>query len=756
MAATVNDSELSIPGYVLFRKDRNLDYYNGIYSQATRGGVLAYVKGDLHPTISELNSVPAELLWLNIYPSITSLGVCYRPELAGHNYVETLCASFNQVQVRDCIIVGDFNFRDIDWQDFEGHSPSSRLFLQCLQDNYMTQLVEEPTRNKYINDLVITSNSDLIDSVIVSDAFPYTDHKTLTVNVKLFIPKISKKQRKVYLYSKGRYAEFNRAVSEFDWQGTLARYQSMEQKWAIFKHTLFLLQDEYIPSKTLKPGTRSRFPWLSNPKVKHERKMKRKAQVKANISGLYSDTVLSQAASTQYRAQLLRSKAEYEASLASDIRENPRRFYSYCRNFTRSGATIESLKVNGETITHDHDKANALNEFFASVMVKEPDELPYISSNDKTKDILETIDFSSKDIFDLLLQVNPNKAQGPDEIHPRILREVPTLCEPLHMLFRFSLERAQLPRDWTTANICALHKKGSRTSTNNYRPVSLTSQVVKVLERLILRGIQRFSDVNGIITCDQHGFQSKCSCLTNLLECLNDWTQAFDEPRTGIDIVYTDFRKAFDSVPHQRLLLKLKNYGIQGRLHRWLGSFLTNRLQRVILNGTYSDWARVISGVPQGTILGPLLFLFYINDLPEHVKSTAKMFADDCKIYTRIANTSDCVTLQDDLNSLSAWSRQWLLGFSKEKCVVIRVKKALDFIYCIDGHALECVSEQNDLGVTISNELKPSKHIDSIIKKANQRLGMIRRCFTNRSANVIVPISTSLIRPFLETNSAAG
>ena len=415
LAATVNDSELSIPGYILFRKDRNLDFYNGIYSQETRGGVLAYVKGDLHPTISEVNSVRAELLWLNIYPSITLhmlLGVCYRPELAGHDYVETLCDSFNQVQVNDCIIVGDFNFRDIDWEDIEGHSPSSRLFVQCLQDNYMTQLVEEPTRNKYINDLVITSNADLIDSVIVNDAFPYTDPKTLTMNVKLFIPKISKKQRKVYLYSKGRYAEFNRAVSEFDWQGTLARYESMEQKWAMFKHTLFLFQDEYIPSKSLKLGTRSRFPWLNNPKVKHERKMKRKAQVKANISGLYSDTVLSQAANTQYRAQLLRSKVEYEASLASEIRENPRRFYNYCRNFTRSGATIESLKVNGATITHDHDKANALNEFFASVMVKEPDELPYIPSNDEPKDILEIIEFSSKDIFDLLLQVDPNKAKA--------------------------------------------------------------------------------------------------------------------------------------------------------------------------------------------------------------------------------------------------------------------------------------------------------------------------------------------------------
>ena len=110
--------------------------------------------------------------------------------------------------------------------------------------------------------------------------------------------------------------------------------------------------------------------------------------------------------------------------------------------------------------------------------------------------------------------------------------------------------------------------------------MSLTSQIVKVLKRLILRGIQRFFEENNIITCDQHGFQSKCSYLTKLLECLDDCTVAFDEPRTGIDIIYTDFRKAFDSVPHQRLLLKLRNYGIKGRLHKWLDSFLANRLQR--------------------------------------------------------------------------------------------------------------------------------------------------------------------------------
>ena len=203
------------------------------------------------------------------------------------------------------------------------------------------------------------------------------------------------------------------------------------------------------------------------------------------------------------------------------------------------------------------------------------------------------------------------------------------------------MESQEIPEDWRMANICALFKKGSKKLPNNYRPVSLTSQVVKIFERAILEQLLQFSRDYNIFTCHQHGFQAGCSCLTNLLECLNDWTQDFGHPQTGIDIIYTDFKKAFDSVPHQRLVHKLSKYGIQGKLNGWLHAFLANRSQRVILNGSPSKWTQVISVVPQGTILGPILFLFYVNDLPDHVTSTAKLFADDCKAYRAVRTRLD-------------------------------------------------------------------------------------------------------------------
>jgi hypothetical protein len=166
-------------------------------------------------------------------------------------------------------------------------------------------------------------------------------------------------------------------------------------------------------------------------------------------------------------------------------------------------------------------------------------------------------------------------------------------------------------------------------------------------------------------------------------------------------------------------------YGITGNINRWLKSFLVGRRQRVVLNGNYSKWTNVISGVPQGTILGPILFLIYINDIVDSVKTNIKLFADDAKIFTKINSIEDCARLQTDLNTVAAWTKRWLLGFNKEKCVVVRNRKSIPFTYHIDGHPLKEVDQQKDLGVIVSNDLKPSKHITYVCKKAQQRLGMI-------------------------------
>ena len=351
-----------------------------------------------------------------------------------------------------------------------------------------------------------------------------------------------------------------------------------------------------------------------------------------------------------------------------------------------------------------------------------------------------------------MLHLKPNKANGPDNISTNILKLCPAFAAPLCSLYKQSIQTGTMPQDWKDANITPLFKKGQQSLANNYRPISLTSQVVKILEKIIASHIHDLLSRNKFISCDQHGFKESASCVTQLLECLNDWTKMYDR-KSSTDIVYLDFAKAFDSVPHKRLILRLKLAGISGRVLRWIEGFLSGRRQRVVLRNGSSHWRQVTSGVPQGSILGPLLFLIYVNDIPELVSSTAKMFADDTKVYCHTPDLESCKYLQDDLNKLGAWSSKWLLNFNAHKCVVLKIRESLNYLYTLDGVPLKSVSSQKDLGVIISNDLKPKNHITSIVSKANQRVGLIKRCFTHLKFDLIDRLFKAIVRPILEYGS---
>ena len=211
---------------------------------------------------------------------------------------------------------------------------------------------------------------------------------------------------------------------------------------------------------------------------------------------------------------------------------------------------------------------------------------------------------------------------------------------------------------------------------------------------------------NGLFTNHQHGFLPGRSCITQLLEVLDNWLLNYDD-NTGIDAIYLDFSKAFDSVPHTRLLSQLHSYGITGNVHRWVSQFLRNRKQCVSLNDADSTWTDVISRIPQGSVLGPVLFVIYINNLPDEVKTNVKMFADDTKIWTPINNKDDCDKLQDDLLALQNWANKWQLRFNAQKCKVLRIGNNLPtYSYSMDDpsgqtRSLEETTCEKDLGVFI-------------------------------------------------------
>lgn len=259
----------------------------------------------------------------------------------------------------------------------------------------------------------------------------------------------------------------------------------------------------------------------------------------------------------------------------------------------------------------------------------------------------------------------------------------------------------------------------------------------------------------GLIIKSQHGFVKKKNCSTNLLEYIDLLTYGLANGKS-FDILYTDFAKAFDRVSHRRLLIKLKAYGVSGNVLNWIEDFLKDRKQRVIMGDCISDWCDIHSGVPQGSVLGPIFFVIFINDLPSRVKnSICKLYADDNKLISEIKDLADCLKMQEDIDELVKWSEEWLLGFNTEKCKIMHIgKKNPNFVYEMKSNgqklALETTILERDLGVMISSNLKWENQVDAVVAKANSVLGRISKSFTYKGKELIRSLYCTFVRPLLE------
>ena len=243
---------------------------------------------------------------------------------------------------------------------------------------------------------------------------------------------------------------------------------------------------------------------------------------------------------------------------------------------------------------------------------------------------------------------------GPDELNPLLLKTMAKVfAVPLSLIYQESIRSGKIPSVWKNARVTPLFKKGQKSNPGNYRPVSLTSIVCKCIEKIVRAAVIEPLSRNNLISNEQFGFRNGRSCVLQLIDVMEDWSNYVENDESW-DTVYLDFEKAFDSVPHERLLRNVSAYGIRGQLLSWIKNFLTERRQYVSVKGESSSWKDVISRVPQGSVLGPILFIIYINDLPEVVNSTVKIFADDTKVYNKDTNN---VILQQDLDALFVWSK---------------------------------------------------------------------------------------------------
>ena len=439
--------------------------------------------------------------------------------------------------------------------------------------------------------------------------------------------------------------------------------------------------------------------------------------------------------------------------------EKAKKFWSFVKSLKKDAFGINSLRENGILKTDTLDKANICNRQFESAFTRESDtEIPSKGTSPFTP--MGEITVDPKGVLKLLNNLNIHKASGPDGLSARVLKECSSEISPmLALIYNESLAQGTVPDDWRQANVAPVFKKGEKYNAANYRPVSLTCICCKTLEHIIVSNINKHLAFESILADCQHGFRSQRSCETQLVQFYHDMVSnldgARDRSQKQTDVIIMDFAKAFDKVPHRRLLYKLGYYGIRGSTHKWISSWLSERSQKVVLDGQASDPVPVLSGVPQGSVLGPVLFLIFINDLPDNIRSSVRLFADDCVLYRNIKSPIDCQILQDDLNSLSQWETDWQMKFNVAKCHSMRVTRHLPdnqilFDYTLHQQKLEQVQSAKYLGLTITDNLDWGQHVSEISCKATKTMGFLRRNLALAPKHTKEVAYKTLVRPQLE------
>ena len=457
------------------------------------------------------------------------------------------------------------------------------------------------------------------------------------------------------------------------------------------------------------------------------------------------------AATTEIR----QSKRSYEQKLACNIKNDSKSFYAYVRSKQNVQDKVGPLEDSaGNIISQGFLMAEDLNGYFSSVFTKEDiSSLPVADAKFQgaKSDYLGPLVVTPELVAKKIKAMKDNKSPGVDGIPPKLLMEtVEQISIPLARVFNLSLKEGVVPFEWKEANIIPLFKKGSRNKSENYRPVSLTSVICKLLERLIKDHMVDFLVKHKLLNSSQHGFLKARTCLTNMLCFLEEITKWIDVG-SPVDIIYLDFQKAFDKVPHQRLLLKLKGHGIGDSITEWIEQWLTDRRQRVVVDGEVSNWKSVLSGVPQGSVLGPILFLIYINDLDDSITSNVLKFADDTKLFRKVNTDGDKQHLQNDLDRLVKWSEKWQMVFNFGKCKCLHTgHRNLNVNYKMGDIVLGTTVKEKDLGVTISADMKVSEQCGIAASKGNQILGLIRRNITYKGQKLIIPLYKAIVRPHLE------
>ena len=745
-----NNEVIENLNYNVYRNDRSqlthpADPSNPKKFRKNGGGVLIAVRSDISASINRLSMRKgAEILAIELDIGGNKYVFCtvYRVGTLGENNHDSIINSIKTFyggrNHKKVVIIGDFNLSTALWPTTEDNinvcNHLDTLFVNSFEDLGLHQCIDVPTHCKGKTlDLLLTNTESLVSNVRVSEQFTIckSDHFPISFDVKANVKFKKPLKRKVYNFKRANWEQLNGDLRNVPWNSLIDRTEP-ELAWRMFKSTLFKLVDKNIPKITLKGNFDS--PWFDAEcydsyrcKERAHKKFKKDVNLTNELRRDRTRQNFKNICSTKMRDNLYNS---------DDPALITKKFWSHVKSHSKSNRIPECIHLNSCYRNQPAEKAELFNNFFCDQFSEASE---YGVDVDWSNDFSFEIDFCHRNIRKLLSNINSNKACGPDGIHGKILKYCAvSLAYPLSLMFKISYNTGCIPRDWKLAHVVPVHKKGSKNNVENYRPISLTSLVMKTYERILKEEL--LIRTSHLLDNRQHGFLRLKSCSTNMVTFTDSVVLSINDCKTlSSDVVYFDFSKAFDSVNHDLILFKLKYYfKIEGRLLKLLENYLCGREQCVVIDGCKSSNKPVLSGVPQGSILGPILFVLFINDLPSGLSegTNIALYADDTKIWRPITCENDHRILQTDIDYLNEWATQNKMKFHPKKCKVVSICNRpsplwmLPFIvfnYSLGQSILQYADCEKDLGVHVNPKFNFNAHCEHLISKASQQFGMVRR-----------------------------
>jgi len=737
---------------VIYRKDRT----------SKGGGVLVAIDTNIphtHPCIDsdcEIVCVNINLIDLNL-----SLICYYRPPAKNDLdcFFDFIRRVKNLFSSNHLLLLGDFNMPGIDWKDGQHNSirPFQREFLSFMDDIGLVQIVDSPTHiGGNILDLIFTDLGSMVtDTEVIQPGI--SDHFLVTATVLTNIYENDKTDECNYIF---KFHEVDALAFETEMEqlhqcitDLVKSNDSIDTVWNVFRDGLHKAVRQWVPTIKRKIRPRHEPVWYTL-SAKRARTKERKLYSRMKKSDKPEMLCKYKAVRRQNKKLYRKLKRQYfTKTMYEPFKQgNTKPFFKYVKGLKGNNNAIHTIEVSPGCLSQDKLAiTDSLNQYFHSVF----SETTCLPSIDFELTPSNPITITKDGVLKLLNGLKTGKAPGPDGLtknHLCLNAEQSAVI--LAEIFNMSLSTGTIPSEWKEANVTPIFKSGSRTSPSNYRPVSLTNICCKVMEHIVLHYLNQH--LQDILCHNQHGFRKSLSCNTQLLTVVNDIVSSIDKG-SEVHGVVLDFSKAFDLVPHDRLIQKLIFYGFDRLLVQWIADFLHDRSQRVVLDGVASSRVPVTSGVPQGSVLGPSLFLLYINDIVDVVEfCTIKLFADDTLIYTPINSIDDTYKLQKDLDSLLRWSIENGMSFNTRKSSKISFGSRCErycFQYNLGGTVLAETDKIKYLGIIIQNNLKWDQHIDVTIAKASRILGLIKHTIPDAPTEIKKLAYKTLCRPILEYGS---